>query len=510
MVFRPSLALKNSLLTIWALLAVYGTAVQAQTLPERKRVLLEIPALTAIAASELHFYALSVTDGLVVFRIHQDSLAFLYKSEGMQRRGTNLLADARFAYILKENMVSVVEPTSMLGVFSSTKLPGQVRTVVRSGMSLFAAIQGFGIGALSLSSPDAFDSAPRNIYPLPAGVEVFDLLKQGNSLLALTSEPSVMWLSTVNDSTVSMERKYTLDRNLTGLIVLDQSLAGFDASGNLYQIAQTGKTTPRYSFKEPVDRAAISENLSVLRTRSGSLWVLNSDGTTQPFRTSGAAGNFIAAARGQLWMAENNTISEYSTGLTNRTQIAGNPAVRVTLKPIPASVVSYPRPYLGVAELETGDIQQVRFFARSATATGIEMRGNGLYWQPASRDVGRHYITVFAVHAGGASDSVRFTIDVRPFNAPPRFTPILPQTIIAGFAFELPVKAVDPDGNAPDLIRYLGVNLPEGASLDEKTGVFSWKPSEKHTGTHQFRVVASDQFGAAAALEIQLTVQTKQ
>ncbi|MFW6348638.1 MAG: cadherin repeat domain-containing protein, partial [Cyclonatronaceae bacterium] len=60
---------------------------------------LEIPKLRSLAASDLHLYALSESDGLVVFRVHADSLQWLYSSESMQRRGNRLQADTRFAYL---------------------------------------------------------------------------------------------------------------------------------------------------------------------------------------------------------------------------------------------------------------------------------------------------------------------------------------------------------------------------------------------------------------------------
>jgi hypothetical protein len=48
--------------------------------------------------------------------------------------------------------------------------------------------------------------------------------------------------------------------------------------------------------------------------------------------------------------------------------------------------------------------------------------------------------------------------------------------------------------------------MPEGARLNEKTGVFTWTPSIRQVGNHKFRVIATDQYGAAASQEFEITV----
>ena len=84
----------------------------------------EISNVKAIEASTAHLYVLSEDEGMAVFRIKSDSLQWLYTSSGMQRRGNYLDTDIRFGYLYGDNRrVTVLEPTSVLGVFSSTYLP---------------------------------------------------------------------------------------------------------------------------------------------------------------------------------------------------------------------------------------------------------------------------------------------------------------------------------------------------------------------------------------------------
>ena len=135
-----------------------------------------------------------------------------------------------------------------------------------------------------------------------------------------------------------------------------------------------------------------------------------------------------------------------------------------------------------------------------------KIRGNGFYWQPQANDVGTHEFKIVATSSDGQVDSTSFTADIRSFNAPPRFSPVRPVTIPVGESFTLPVKATDPDGMNPDLIRYLGVDLPEGSRIDEHTGRFTWTPTARQVGENKFQVIATDQYGAAAQTDIMIRV----
>ncbi|HLR26754.1 MAG TPA: Ig domain-containing protein, partial [Fodinibius sp.] len=70
----------------------------------------------------------------------------------------------------------------------------------------------------------------------------------------------------------------------------------------------------------------------------------------------------------------------------------------------------------------------------------------------------------------------------------------------------LPINAVDPDGIDKNLIRFIGVNLPKGAAIDESTGTITWTPSVRQTGENTFRVIATDQYGTAASIKVTINV----
>jgi hypothetical protein len=178
----------------------------------------------------------------------------------------------------------------------------------------------------------------------------------------------------------------------------------------------------------------------------------------------------------------------------------------VKLRPIPAQNVLVPRPLLMAIELEPSSPDQVRFEVRSETAKP-DVRGKGLVWQPNATQAGRHTIHVKAIAENGSRDSTSFQVTVHTFNQPPRFNPLRPITIPVGEAYQLPILAIDPDGVSADLVRYAGFELPAGATLSERNGLFNWTPDQRQVGIHTFRVVATDAMGVSAETSVQITVR---
>jgi hypothetical protein len=103
-------------------------------------------------------------------------------------------------------------------------------------------------------------------------------------------------------------------------------------------------------------------------------------------------------------------------------------------------------------------------------------------------------------------DSSSFSVDIRPFNLPPKFAPFRPVSLPVSEAFSVQFTAIDPDGMEPELVRFVGLDLPTGAQLNEKTGQFEWTPTLQQVGKHEFRVIATDQYGTAASLDVSMTV----
>src|SRR5690625_8053634 len=105
---------------------------------------------------------------------------------------------------------------------------------------------------------------------------------------------------------------------------------------------------------------------------------------------------------------------------------------------------------------------------------------------------------ITATSSTGESDSTSFFVDIRSFNSPPRFAPNRTVSVPVGEPFEYSVSAIDPDGPAQDLIRYMGEDLPEGATMNEQNGTLRRYPNMRKVGSKYFQVIATEQFGEAA------------
>ncbi len=176
------------------------------------------------------------------------------------------------------------------------------------------------------------------------------------------------------------------------------------------------------------------------------------------------------------------------------------------IKPIQNQIVPYPHALLLPFQIE-GDvpISKIEFSYQSDIDEAI-IRGQSIYWKPEMNETGRHRFKIIATAPTGQTATESFTVEVRSFNAPPRFIPIRRITIPVGIPYTLPVTAIDPDGMNKNLIRYLGVNLPKGASINEQTGKFKWTPTARQTGESTFRVIATDQYGAASSIDVTIRV----
>jgi hypothetical protein len=74
-------------------------------------------------------------------------------------------------------------------------------------------------------------------------------------------------------------------------------------------------------------------------------------------------------------------------------------------------------------------------------------------------------------------------------NRPPVLDTIGNQSTNEGQTLEFTVTATDPDG---DLLTFSASELPDGASFDTETGIFSWTPRYDQAGVYEVRFEVSD------------------
>ncbi|MGR9099877.1 MAG: PKD domain-containing protein, partial [Gammaproteobacteria bacterium] len=107
-------------------------------------------------------------------------------------------------------------------------------------------------------------------------------------------------------------------------------------------------------------------------------------------------------------------------------------------------------------------------------------------------DAPGHYVAELIVNDGQLDSSPsQVTISAQEPNAAPVLNPIGNQTVALGTALTLPLSATDPDGDALQF-SALNLPLPEGASLDGTTGVFTFKPEYHQIGTLELTFTVSD------------------
>jgi hypothetical protein len=473
---------------------------------------MEIPGVINLESSDSHFYVLSESEGLVVFRAHPDSLQWLYTSTGMQQRGNILESDIRFAYLYGNNRrLTVIEPTSVLGVYSSTVLPQPPRAVKRVGNNLYIALGTGGLGKLSLQSPESVDTQisyiDQNRF---SNSRVNDLATDRNQILYVLSDNRAIDIYTIRSddeqAVVEHTERVETDRATQRIFLTGDELLGSGENGTIFLINSDGRTRSIADVGNAVNKLRIWNNQLVVHTVNNNLWIGPFQGTLQQWKSNERAGNFFTVSENQLWISEFNNLSPViRREVSDSGQAGGASDGRLQLKEIRDVIIPFPRPLIMPIELESSVDASVTF-SYEAPFTNARIRGNTFYWQPSATQTGRHQIEIAANSDDGQSHSRQFSIDVRPFNAPPRFTPARPVTIPIGEAFQLDIKAVDPDGTDPNLIRYLGVDMPDGSRLNEKTGLFTWNPNIRQVGTHRFQVVATDQYGAAASQNFEITV----
>lgn len=488
------------------LLLVFQNQLHAQPqLVSDQSTVMKVPQIMTLDASATHLYILSESEGLAVFRTNSDTLQYLYTSDGMQNRGNKLVTDIRFAYQFGNgNRLTVIEPTSLLGVYSSTTLPGEPLSVVRISTALYVAMGSNGLGRLSLDSPAAFDTPPVSVeIPGPAS-SVTDLARSSNKMYALTNGNAIIEFDIDGDQ-VRYNRSIQLSENKTRIFSLSGKLYSSNQNGEVFSFDNEGGQVRLFTVNSSPDRIVEWNNQWFIRTTAGNVYLWQGSGTPVSVRSDQRAGNHITLVNNHLWMNSYDEVSKVN--LMQQSQGSNrNSTGRISIASIDPVVVPFPRPVLIPLSVQGASPTDVRFQYRSEV-DNAEIRGQGFFWQPRINQTGIHSFTITAVTADGRTDSTSFTVDVRSFNAPPRFNPVRPITILVDENYTLPIKATDPDGIDSDLIRYHGVDLPDGASISERTGIFSWTPDRRQVGMHQFRVIATDQYGAATSLSVEITVR---
>ncbi len=467
--------------------------------------LIEIPNIKAMEASDAHLYVLSDLEGMAVFRVYGDSLQWLYTSSGMQRRGNTIDSDIRFAYLYGDSRrLTVLEPTSVLGVFSSTLLPITPKGVARLNDKLYVALGDEGLGELPLTSPDDFDTEANIVANGTIGrVAVLDVVSSilSNQLFVLTDDEKIHSFQLGENGLESIST-LTLGEPIEDLFIQNEKIWGATSNGGLYTVTTNGLGRSVGTVNAKIANVTEFENTLFVRTQNGQLWISENNGGLRLWQAESQAGNFITKSADALWISIFDKVSPLQKeGNEVSTSAPISRSENFKIKSISNKTLTFPQPLLTAIELESGDHNDVSFTYKSPVANA-RIQKQGLFWQPSVNQVGITPFTIIGSNSKGQIDSTSFTVEVRTFNSPPRFSPVRGSTVAVNDPYEITFNAIDPENPSSGLIRYLGVDLPEGSTLNEQTGEFNWTPNDRQIGDQTFRIVATDEQGTASSIEI--------
>ncbi len=130
-------------------------------------------------------------------------------------------------------------------------------------------------------------------------------------------------------------------------------------------------------------------------------------------------------------------------------------------------------------------------------------------WTPNYEQSGVYPITI-TVHertASQLSDSKSFKITVHHVNRPPTIADIPDYEVDENqvLTFTIP-EGQDPDKEDAGKLTYSAAGLPQGATFDPKTRVFSWKPTYEQSGIYTVDFAVHDPAGASAMDASTITV----
>ena len=140
---------------------------------------------------------------------------------------------------------------------------------------------------------------------------------------------------------------------------------------------------------------------------------------------------------------------------------------------------------------------------------GLAVSAQGLvFWAPTEAQGGRSYPVAVEVSDGSLSTTDQFEVTVAEVNRPPVLNPVAAASVAEGAAWSQDLTVSDPDLPANSL-TFRFVSAPSGASVDSKSGILSWTPSEANGGSTVdlvVEVVDDGQPSLAGQTTVRLTV----
>ena len=126
----------------------------------------------------------------------------------------------------------------------------------------------------------------------------------------------------------------------------------------------------------------------------------------------------------------------------------------------------------------------------------IDAKSGVVRWEPAATDPAKRYVRSDHRQAGCPGKKPLLTGDVRielvDPNKPPTLEVATDHSGLLGTEVAFTAKGQDPDGSS-ERLRYSLADAPDGATINSRTGSFSWTPSEDvEPKEYTFEVIVTD------------------
>lgn len=112
-----------------------------------------------------------------------------------------------------------------------------------------------------------------------------------------------------------------------------------------------------------------------------------------------------------------------------------------------------------------------------------------LRWTPDAEQLGEHLVEVEGRDPLLASDTQRFTVEVRCSNTAPLITSIPATNAVAERPYLYSVRAEDLER---DPLVFSLTDLPDGMDIDESTGLIRWTPASDQIELHEITIMVDD------------------
>lgn len=493
-----------------------------------------IPFLRNSHFTPFHAY-FSTQDGkMIVYRVQDTGLQFLFENEGFAERGEIFSSDYRFAYALNANLaLTIIDPNSLLLVHNVLQLAEKPILVKRINDLLLVVHH---------SQVLAFSANINQDDEQPAQDRVLFTWQDKKILDATISNenPKDLWVL-ASDSTIgkyefsevdeaSIEVVFAEEWKLLGntisklLFANNQHLLGVNENTNELIKIEKGLAKTLAKFDSPVTSVLPDLSLAqrfLVTTSADQLFQVSLIDPIPPklILNAGAPIQLFATFE-HFWLRLGNRVSFFDQTLS-RISKSKDSLTEAEVKttdtqlgeenPVFDSLQRFVHPagefFMMQLPLKSGWARKDLFFElQKATSNAAELEGQTFVWKPSLSEVGLHRFTAKVFTSQGIQDSLNITIEVRSFNEPPTFLPSRETKVVAGEEVQISTKAIDPDGLNRMLLRYRAKDLPLGALLDPVNGVITWTPKVDQVGKHRFQVIASDQYGASSLQTISVEV----